>query len=98
MQNNGNDAYITILKQSLVKKIEVLDAISAQNHIQADLAKAEEFDYDVFGQTLEEKEKLINQIQSLDAGFQSVYQRIREFFEQHKAEYKTEIQELKTLI
>lgn len=98
MQNNGKETYITILKQSLTKKIEVLDAISAQNQIQADLAKAPEFDYDVFGQTLEEKEKLINQMQSLDAGFQSVYQRIKGFFEQHKAEYKTEIQELKALI
>lgn len=98
MQNNGKDTYITILKQSLLKKIQVLDAISAQNQIQADLAKAPEFDYDVFGKTLEEKEKLINQLQSLDAGFQSVYNRIKEFFEQNKAVYVTEIQELKELI
>ena len=58
MQRDNSSSYIEILKESLKKKISVLDQIAEQNRIQAELAKATEFDYDVFSKTLEAKEAL----------------------------------------
>ena len=77
MQNNNDSSYIHIMTDSLRKKTEVLDKISEQNKIQMELAKSEEFDYDIFGKTLEEKEKLIQEINHLDSGFQSLYERVK---------------------
>lgn len=48
MQRDNSSSYIEILKESLKKKISVLDQIAEQNRIQEELAKAADFDYDVF--------------------------------------------------
>lgn len=98
MQKSNDNSYIEILRDSLRKKLEVLNQISEQNNIQAELAKAQEFDYDTFGKTLEEKEKLIRQINALDAGFQSVYERIREILQTEKENYTDKIGELQQLV
>ena len=82
MQRDNSSSYIEILKESLKKKISVLDQIAEQNRIQEELAKAADFDYDVFSKTLEAKEALIKQINALDAGFQSVFDRIKEALQQ----------------
>ena len=58
MQRDNSSSYIEILKESLKKKISVLDQIAEQNRIQEELAKAADFDYDVFSKTLEAKEAL----------------------------------------
>jgi DNA gyrase/topoisomerase IV subunit A len=87
-----------ILKDSLLKKKAVLDKISEQNKLQTDIAKAEKFDADAFGRTLDEKEKLIAEINTLDNGFQSVYDRVKEELHLHKESYSSEIAELKQLI
>ena len=96
MQRDNSSSYIEILKESLKKKISVLDQIAEQNRIQAELAKATEFDYDVFSKTLEAKEALIKQINALDAGFQSVFDRIKEALQQ--SEHKEEIKQLQALV
>ena len=92
MQRDNSSSYIEILKESLKKKISVLDQIAEQNRIQEELAKAADFDYDVFSKTLEAKEALIKQINALDAGFQSVFDRIKEALQQ--SEHKEEIKQL----
>ena len=96
MQRDNSSSYIEILKESLKKKISVLDQIAEQNRIQAELAKAADFDYDVFSKTLEAKEALIKQINALDAGFQSVIDRIKEALQQ--SEHKEEIKQLQVLV
>jgi hypothetical protein len=98
LQNKNNTNYIEILKNSLLKKKAVLDKISEQNKMQADIAKAEKFDYDAFGRTLDEKDKLIAEINTLDDGFQSVYDRVKEELTLHKETYAVEITELKQLV
>lgn len=98
MQENNHENYIAILKDSLKKKINVLDKISGQNEIQRKLALSEDFDYDVFAETLEEKEHLIDEINRLDAGFQTVYDRIKGILETNRDKYTDEIKELQKMI
>lgn len=98
MQENNEASYIKIMKDSLIKKVAVLEKISEQNKIQQELTKAEEFDYDIFSKTLEEKDKLIEEINQLDSGFQSLFDRIKEIMESNKEVYAADIKEMQKLV
>ena len=98
MQRDNEASYIEIMKDSLVKKIAVLNKISEQNKIQQGLTQTEEFDYDIFEKTLEEKEKLIDEIDRLDSGFQSVFDRIKEILESGRENYADDIKQMQKLI
>lgn len=93
-----NKNYLEILRDSLIKKVSILDKISEQNEIQLKLAKQETFDYDRFGQTLDEKDQLIAELNRLDDGFQSVYDRIKEVLTSEPERYREEIRQMQTLI
>jgi len=98
LQENNHQNYIAILKDSLKKKIDILDKISGQNEIQRKLAASEDFDYDVFAETLEEKERLIDEINGLDSGFQTIYDRVKEILESNRDRYADDIKEMQKMI
>lgn len=98
MQKDNDSSYIEILRDSLLKKRTILEKISEQNKIQSDLAKAEKFDYDTFEVTLEVKESLIKEINELDSGFQTVYNRVKSTLETDREIYADVIAEIKQLI
>lgn len=91
MQNNTEQNYIEILKDSLNKKLRVLDEIISVNNIQAEILKAEELDYAAFDKTIADKDRCIDEIRLLDKGFQTVYDRIKELFEKNKSLYAEDI-------
>lgn len=90
--------YITILIQSLEKKISVLNDISQENQKQKSVLQAEEIDLDAFGETVEKKAALIEQVAFLDDGFSKMYERVKEALHTDKHMYQTEIATLKQLI
>lgn len=98
MQKSEYKVYFDVLEESLKKKVEILEQISEQNKIQTELAKNDKFDYDIFGVTIEKKEQLIQEVNQLDGGFQSVYERMKEVIQKDKDSYREEIGRLKTLI
>lgn len=93
--------YITILYDSLEKKLDVLKKILSltkeQNLILSE-KDIESFDVDGFDSVVEKKEKLIAQIQELDRGFDSVYGKIGNVLKVNKEEYKQEILRIQNLI
>lgn len=93
--------YITILSDSLDKKLDVLKKIFSltkeQNLILGE-NDIESFDVDSFDSVVEKKEKMIAQIQELDRGFDSVYGKIRSVLKTNKEEYKPEILRIQNLI
>lgn len=95
--NNGK-TYVTILIDSLNKKIEILNRIQDINATQKDVASEEEFDDEKWEDTLNEKAGLIERLQELNNGFESVYERVRGELTDNSSEYKEEIVQLKTLI
>lgn len=90
--------YLVILIDSLKKKIEVLDSISLLNNLQASIIKEDKFDAEAFDETVDKKESLINKLNILDVGFESVYDRIKEEITSNLTLYKEEIKQLKELI
>ena len=92
------DAYLGILKDSLEKKLSVLQRIEEKSLEQTEMIKASEPDIDAIDQNMDEKLRLIEEINQLDDGFEALYQRIKEELENKKEHYKNEIKELQLLI
>ena len=90
--------YLQIMTDSLIKKRDILKAVVELNITQEHLLNATEFDGDNFQKNMEEKSKCIDELNSLDEGFQIIYDRIRQDVEEYKANYKTEIIRLQELI
>ncbi|NLL93033.1 MAG: flagellar protein FliT [Clostridiales bacterium] len=99
MQNNHQEHnYLSVLKDSLLKKKKVLENISKLNLRQKDILLAEKFDEMGFDVIYEEKGRFIAEINLLDSGFESVYDRVKKQITGSSELYKDEIRELQTLI
>ena len=90
--------YLSILEESLRKKLQILDELTTYTTQQQELLKAEELDYDAFDQLVEKKDPLVQMIMELDQGFETVYDRIKEQLLGHKELYAVQIRTLQNLI
>lgn len=70
--------YLQLLEESLVKKIRVLDKIEEFDLKQKEALYSEDAtpNFEKFDVFIEEKEKLINELNSLDDGFEALYTRV----------------------
>ena len=89
---------VQILVQSLKKKSETLNKIIEQNNLQETILKQEEFDMDAFEETVDAQNELVEELEQLDTGFESLYDRIREDVMHNKDRYRQEIAEMQELI
>ncbi len=96
MDNSKN--YITILIDSLNKKIKLLEYILVENKKQQLSVSSEKMDEELFEETMAKKEDYINQINEIDQGFEAVYHHVQEELSENAGQYKDEISELKELI
>lgn len=87
MSQNG----VQILLQSLEKKNQILDQLISHNALQEELLKEEELDMDRLDEMLEEQGRLVEELDRLDQGFESVYDRTREEIIGNRERYRTEI-------
>jgi predicted RNA-binding Zn ribbon-like protein len=92
--------YLQLLEESLIKKIAVLDKIGEFNARQKDifLADGETPDFEKFDSYVEEKEKLIEELNALDNGFETLYERVAETLKANKEENASRIKRLQDLI
>jgi hypothetical protein len=88
-----------MLEESLQKKVEILTRIEEQNTKQADiLSDSGKVDEAAFDATVDAKSKLIDEINSLDDGFQSLFDRVKEEIGEHKEQYADQIKRMQKLI
>lgn len=90
--------YISILIESLNKKIKILDSILQENEKQKQSVENGKMDEDLFNETLQNKDQQIQNLNELDAGFNAVYDRIKEEIVKNSSLYTDEINTLKELI
>lgn len=91
-------AYINILIESLSKKNQVLDSILVATMQQAESLKHGMEDMDGFDEMISKKEILIGALNQLDAGFETIYERVQEELSSGRDRYQKEILILKDLI
>ena len=83
--------YVDIMIQSLNKKIQVLNEIKRLNVLQCQLLEDERADADEFDQTVEDKSKLIEQLEQLDSGFDKLFERVKDELNNNREAYKEKI-------
>lgn len=87
-----------ILLQSLEKKNQILDDIIRENEKQEVILKQEELDMDALDASLEEIGTLVEQLERLDNGFESVYDKVRTEIVANKSMYQNEIARMQEAI
>lgn len=76
----------------------MLESISIINQRQKTELEDPSLDPDDFDKTVEEKAKLIAELEKLDDGFDEVFQKVRDDLTNHKEEYRDEIKTMQDLI
>lgn len=95
------DRYMCMLVECLEKKDKLLDKLKVYSAKQTEIIQDEEFSLSEFDKCVEEKGVVIDNILKLDAGFESVYEKISKDVSENPSkyqEYLSRMQELITLI
>lgn len=91
-------SYLQILQDSLDKKLQMLVKIEEKSLEQSAMLKNQEVDLAAVDTNMDEKAELIEKVLSIDNGFESIYEKIREQLISNKEQYKDEIKTIKALI
>lgn len=92
------EQYVNMMIDSLRKKDELLDAILQQNELQTEIVSRSELDLDAFKVVVDEKQKLIDEINKLDEGFQFLFDKIKHELTTKKVRYTSEIRQMQDYI
>lgn len=93
-----DSAYVKILRESLEKKAELLTLIMRENDTQASVLSDPNSSPDDFQTTIDNKDKWITDIQTLDNGFAAIFDKVKPVLEANKALYRDEIARMKDLV
>lgn len=89
---------LQILSESLDRKLEVLKEIQEYNQRQEAAFSSESVDMDEFDEAVAEKDRLIEKLTLLDAGFETMYEKLARELEGNRDKYKVQIKELQEKI
>ncbi len=98
---NEIQSYLEMMTDSLRKKDAALAKLIEKNEAQSECVIEKgygEIDWDRFNVLIAEKDTLIERINELDQGFQSLYDRIRDELMANRAQYRKELKVLQELI
>lgn len=90
--------YVTIMQESLLRKKKYLEQVLSLTEEQERIAKEKKFDEEAFGEIIDNKDVLINNINEIDKGFTSVYDRVRAEVLANQGLYHDELVEMQKLI
>lgn len=83
--------YLTILEESLEKKNGILDKLQEISKKQVLLLESEELDWDEYDACVNEKSVLVEELEHIDEGFDTLYQRIARELKQDRTRYSVQI-------
>lgn len=93
-----SEQYLTILVESLKKKLGVMDELVRLCKMQKDILSAEEVRFEEFDRLVDDKDICLEQLQKLDDGFEIVYNRVEQELKDNKQKYAVQIKECQALI
>ncbi len=70
--------YLSVMEQSLEKKIQILDRIIAKNQEQTAILNDPNMKWEDFDENANQKMELIGEMDKLDEGFEDLFQRVKE--------------------
>ena len=93
-----SSAYINMLIESQEKKLELLDRVIELDKEQEAIVTGDKPDMEALNANLTAKGALVDELNKLDEGFDSVYAKVREELINNKEAHKSEIGRLQELI
>lgn len=96
MDNIG--VYISALQESLQKKLEVLNRLLQLTMEQGKILAEQKPDMDRFDVIIGEKDQLLQTMETLDRGFESLFNKIGNTIKDNKYQYQQQITEMQNLI
>lgn len=94
MQNQ----YINIMIESLRRKLAALDEVLECSKGQMALLEDPNLEPEEFEADVRKKAELIDKLEQLDEGFDSLYQKVKDELQENKEQYASEIQTMQELI
>lgn len=88
------NVYVSALQDSLHKKKEVLQKLYNLTKEQKEVLEQETVDMDQFEKLMEAKDEQINILNSLNAGFQSLFQKIESTLQDQRHQYEKQIRQM----
>lgn len=90
--------YLQIMIECLEKKIHVLDQIIELDQRQFEVSNHQPMDFEAYDKTMDEKGELIDELNKLDDGFNTTYERVKDEVKAHPQQYKAQVEQLQELI
>ena len=93
-----DEAYVRVLRESLEKKVELLQLISKENEVQSKVLKDPTSTPDELQATMDHKDVWVDQISTLDDGFSVIFDKVKPLLMEHKAKYRDDIAAMQDLV
>lgn len=90
--------YLTLLEESLRRKLAVMAEISDYNRRQQEIFRSDNVDMDRFDEYVEEKGRLIDKLNVLDNGFEKLYSNVARELQENREQYAEQIRTLQKLV
>lgn len=90
--------YISALQESLQKKKKIMEEMLQLTEEQGELLAQAPVNMERFEEILDEKDAILSEIDRLDRGFNSVFQKLSPFLGKDKESYRTPIVQMQELI
>lgn len=90
--------YLTLLEESLRKKLQVMAEIREYNRRQQEIFESGQVDMDKFDEYVEQKGVLVDKVTALDDGFEKLYANVAEELRGSREKYAEQIKTLQTLV
>ena len=94
----NNNSYLDLMIDSLNKKVHILEKIEEVNIRQKQIVSDTKFDMEELDATVSDKGRYIEEINKLDDGFETLYERVKEELQNHKTQYTEQISTMQELI
>ncbi len=89
---------LNVLSDSLDVKLEVLEKLLKYTNTQKEIFEADNPDMEEFDRIFDEKDVLLDKLESLDEGFEELYKRVSDQLKENRSQYATQIKSLQDKI
>lgn len=98
MDKDQEKVYVDVLLESLERKLRIMNNIMSLTKDQEEILTSEKPDADALDSIFDMKGMYISQMQEIDAGFQSVYDKVAEEVKKNRYQHRQKIEKMQQLI
>lgn len=97
-EKSRNAVYVNMMRDSLVRKKQILSFLYDATKEQEQLLKNEDMDPDDFKRLIDEKGERIEELNTIDEGFDTLFRLVKKEIEENRQDYRDEILQMQKLI